>query len=292
MLKRGSQGEEVRKLQMALMEVGYELPRWGADGDLGTETIDVFARFLRDHSMEVDDDADVISDAELALLDRIHGAVTQAMVGPKLAGGGFHDLRSVASQTNIGGRRAWKQITGIVLHQTAVVFGEKPMRWASVGAHLGVTRGGQVIWMHDFEKVVWHGNGFNGFTIGIEVDGTYAGIEGEPSGGRRATPPGNRRCRRTSSSAPRRPPCAGSARRSHAMADASSACWRTARRARIGSPIRGRRCGSAWRGRCSRTMISSSRMAGRGTRSVPATRSPSVGRDAQGCAVLRVGRPA
>jgi N-acetyl-anhydromuramyl-L-alanine amidase AmpD len=129
--------------------------------------------------MDIDDDADVISDAELALLDQIHGATGQAMLGPKLVSGRFHDLRSAASQSNIGGRRAWKQITGIVLHQTAVVFGEKPTRWTSVGAHLGVTRGGQVVWMHDFEKIVWHGNGFNGFTIGIEVDGTYAGIEGD-----------------------------------------------------------------------------------------------------------------
>jgi len=179
MLKRGSQGEEVRKLQTALLELGYELPRWGADGDLGTESIDAFARFLREHSMEVDDDADVVSDDELELLYRIHDAMQTTLLGPQLGSGRFHDLRSTASQTNLGGRRAWKQVTGIVLHQTAVVLGEKPARWATVGAHLGVTRGGQVIWMHDFEKIVWHGNNFNGFTVGIEMDGTYAGIEGD-----------------------------------------------------------------------------------------------------------------
>jgi len=179
MLKRGSQGEEVRKLQNALLELGYELPRWGADGDLGTETIDVFARFLREHSKEIDDDADVLSDEELELLYRIHDTRQTTLMGPKLGGGRFHDLRSTASQNNIGGRRTWKQVTGIVLHQTAVVLGENPTRWATIGAHLGVTRGGQVVWMHDLEKIVWHGNGFNGFTVGIELDGTYAGIEGD-----------------------------------------------------------------------------------------------------------------
>lgn len=179
MLKRGAKGEEVRRLQQALVELGYELPRWGIDGDLGSETSDVLARFLRDHSTEVDDDSDIVSDDELALLYRIRDLERGALLGPKLESGRFHDLRSVAARTSIGGSRPWNAITGIVLHQTACVLGEQPSRWATVGAHLGITRAGQVIWMHDFEKVVWHANQFNGFTIGIEMDGTYAGVEGD-----------------------------------------------------------------------------------------------------------------
>jgi len=178
-MKRGDQGVEVRRLQSGLMALGYDLPRWGADAELGAETMDALARFLRDHGTEVDDDADVVSDAELAQVQRVLSATTEAPAGPQLAGGRFHDLRSVANQSNIGGRRSWNQIAGITLHQTACVLGERPQRWATVVAHLGVTRGGQVIWMHDFEKIVWHGNGFNNRTIGIEMDGTYAGIEGD-----------------------------------------------------------------------------------------------------------------
>jgi N-acetyl-anhydromuramyl-L-alanine amidase AmpD len=179
MLKRGDKGAEVRKLQQSLIELGYDLPRWGADGDLGTETVDAVARFLRDHGTQIDDDADVVSDAELALVQRVLAATTDAPLGPQLPGGRFHDLRSIASQNQIGGRRAWGQVTGITLHQTACVLGERPQRWSTVVAHLGVTRGGQVCWMHDFEKIVWHGNGFNNRMIGIEMDGTYAGIEGD-----------------------------------------------------------------------------------------------------------------
>jgi N-acetyl-anhydromuramyl-L-alanine amidase AmpD len=179
MLKRGDHGVEVRKLQQALIELGYELPRWGADGDLGAETIDALARFLRDHSTETDDDADVVSDAELALVDKVLTAAANAPLGPQLASGRFHDLRSTATQNSLGGRRPWNQVTGVTLHQTACVLGERPQRWATVVAHLGITRAGQVIWMHDFEKVVWHGNGLNASTIGIEMEGTYAGIEGD-----------------------------------------------------------------------------------------------------------------
>lgn len=178
-MKRGDRGVEVRDLQQALIELGYDLPRWGADGDLGTETLDALARFLRDHGTAVDDDASAVSDAELALVQKVLAATRDAPLGPQLAGGRFHDLRSIAAQKNIGGHRGWNQITGVTLHQTACVLGEKPQRWATVVAHLGVTRGGQVIWMHDFEKIVWHANGFNGFTVGIEMDGTYAGVEGD-----------------------------------------------------------------------------------------------------------------
>lgn len=34
-LKRGMRGEDVRKLQMRLMELGYSLPKYGADGEYG-----------------------------------------------------------------------------------------------------------------------------------------------------------------------------------------------------------------------------------------------------------------
>jgi N-acetyl-anhydromuramyl-L-alanine amidase AmpD len=179
MMKRGDQGVAVRNLQQSLIELGYELPRWGADSDLGTETIDALARFLRDHGMTADDDANAVSDAELELVQQVLATTRGAPLGPQLASGRFHDLRSVATQNHVGGRRNWKQVTGITVHQTACLLGERPQRWATVGAHLGVTRAGQVIWMHDFEKIVWHGNGFNNATVGIEMDGTYCGVEGD-----------------------------------------------------------------------------------------------------------------
>jgi hypothetical protein len=77
------------------------------------------------------------------------------------------------------GRRNWASVTGICLHQTACVLGERPERWDTVGAHVGITRSGKVIWLHDFDHVVAHGNGWNGQTVGIEIDGLYAGIQGD-----------------------------------------------------------------------------------------------------------------
>ena len=59
------------------------------------------------------------------------------------------------------------------------VLGERPERWSTIGAHLGITRAGKVIWLHDFHYAVVHGNGFNSHTVAIEMDGTYAGVEGD-----------------------------------------------------------------------------------------------------------------
>ena len=95
----------------------------------------------------------------------------------------LEDRRTTASQIHAGyhtRERTWKAVTGICLHQTACVLGERPARWDTVGAHLGVTRSGRVIWLHDFNRIVAHGNTWNSGTVGIEIDGLFAGIHGDP----------------------------------------------------------------------------------------------------------------
>lgn len=91
----------------------------------------------------------------------------------------LRDRRSVASPKHDYGKRDWSKVTGICLHQTACVLGENPPRWDTVGCHAGVTRNGQVILLHDFDRLIVHGNGWNTQTVGIEIDGTYEGIEGD-----------------------------------------------------------------------------------------------------------------
>lgn len=177
-MKRGDYGTEVCALQVKLQQLGLSLPRWGADGKLGTETLDALAIFLRQHAAERDDDADDVSPEELALVDRIWGATVGGLLAPPIAN--YHDIRGIAAKTADGGPRSWASVTGFTLHQTACYLGESLSRWSTVGAHLGCTRAGKVIHLHDFDRVIWHGNGFNAKTIGIECDGLYAGIEGDP----------------------------------------------------------------------------------------------------------------
>lgn len=103
---------------------------------------------------------------------------------PELPGVEFHDRRRSAAQSHHGfatKRRSLTSVTGICLHQTACVLGERIERWDPVGAHIGITRAGKVIWLHSFDRRVVHGNGWNAGTIGIEIDGLYAGVEGDVS---------------------------------------------------------------------------------------------------------------
>lgn len=91
------------------------------------------------------------------------------------------DLRANAGQVHAGQKargRSWATTTGICLHQTACMMGERPERYLNTGAHLVVTRTGKVIWLHNFDKIIAHGNGWNTQTVGIEIDGLYAGVEG------------------------------------------------------------------------------------------------------------------
>lgn len=64
-LKRGMKGEDVRRLQQRLIELGYALPRYGADGDYGSETVTAVKAFQRDRSLQVDG---VAGEATLAAL--------------------------------------------------------------------------------------------------------------------------------------------------------------------------------------------------------------------------------
>lgn len=53
-LKKGSKGSQVQALQQALLDLGYSLPSFGADGDYGNETIAAVKRFQSDTGIAVD----------------------------------------------------------------------------------------------------------------------------------------------------------------------------------------------------------------------------------------------
>ena len=53
-LRRGASGTHVVVLQRALMTAGFPLPRWGADGSFGDETLTAVRDFQRQHAHPVD----------------------------------------------------------------------------------------------------------------------------------------------------------------------------------------------------------------------------------------------
>lgn len=177
-IKRNAKSDEVVKLQQALLELGYSLPRWGADGSLGDETMSALARLFAAHGRSFDEGGGTVSDEELAYVYELQRAAKSEVARP-VPPDRFFDLRAQAGLEHDYGERPWSKITGVCLHQTACVFGEKPERWKTVGAHVGISRGGKVIFLHDFNRLIVHGNGWNTQCVGIEMEGMYAGIEGD-----------------------------------------------------------------------------------------------------------------
>lgn len=99
----------------------------------------------------------------------------------------------------VGGKPVMRDpatITHFVFHQTAVEYGvsERQVkasggdrelalarRFLDVACHVAVSRHGFYVFTHPLEALLWHGNGFNDFSIGMEIDGRYAGLEDDPA---------------------------------------------------------------------------------------------------------------
>lgn len=53
-LRNGDEGSAVKELQSWLLQIGYDLGKWGADGDFGDATEMAVRQFQKDHGCEVD----------------------------------------------------------------------------------------------------------------------------------------------------------------------------------------------------------------------------------------------
>lgn len=144
-------------------------------GRLSADDIARLVAFYQEHhGLAVDGKPGPATLAELDELDEV--TVPAGVYLPP----GLIDMRARTSRSKVYGRRPWSKVTGVCLHQTACLMGERPERYENTGAHVVITRGGKIIWLHDFDELVVHGNGWNAGCVGIEIDGLYAGIEGDP----------------------------------------------------------------------------------------------------------------
>ena len=91
------------------------------------------------------------------------------------------DRRKYAKPRRRISKRRWSDVDTIVLHQTAVVLGERASRYDTLQAHHAVTRRGRRIHVYDLDVRVSHAQRFNARSVGIEVDGRYPGVEGKLS---------------------------------------------------------------------------------------------------------------
>ena len=117
---------------------------------------------------------EVPSDVLKVMLDSFEGPVIKL---PNK----FMDLRreaaAVRQAADLPPRKArrWTDITGITLHQTATVLGERPR--LKLGIHYVGTREGTIHYLNSHNvKVPQAQHLFNKHDVGIEMDGYYSGI--------------------------------------------------------------------------------------------------------------------
>ncbi|MFT4238633.1 MAG: N-acetylmuramoyl-L-alanine amidase [Klebsiella sp.] len=180
-LKKGSQDPYVIDVQHQLIALGFPLPRFGADGVLGDETLTAYGAFLISQGLRAPTDElpKSITPSGTAALESAFNALSK-----ETGGGDVIDERNNhphAGRSVSKPYRKWSDVTAIVLHQTAASFGEKAADWHDVHAHLGVTRKGKIIQLYSLTEICNHANGLNSRSVGIEIDGWYAGIEGKPN---------------------------------------------------------------------------------------------------------------
>ena len=179
-LKSGFRGPEVAKIQKQLLALGYALPRFGADSDLGDETLRAYGAFMIEIGLSTPTDElpKSVTVAGAAALDKAFDALQQHPAPGEIINEEAkhpHSGRSTSMPF-----RPWSMITAIVLHQTASKIGEKATSWHNVPIHFGVTRAGKIYQLYALTEVCNHAGNLNRISVGIEIDGWFAGIEGKP----------------------------------------------------------------------------------------------------------------
>jgi hypothetical protein len=174
MMQKGQKGPKVVELQRALLRKGYGLPRYGADGWLGDETLQAAFEYALDNgyggeTFEADIPAEV-TDVLITFVERVED-VPIGMVDVRKEASALRKAAGLAPRR----KRRWSDITGITLHQTATVLGERPR--LKLGIHYVITRSGTIHYINDHAcKVPQAQHLFNRHDVGIELDGYYSGI--------------------------------------------------------------------------------------------------------------------
>ena len=147
-ISKGDQNNKVKELQRALIRIGYPLDRWGADGQVGGETLSAIAEFCDDKGLEETDlDSGIV-----------RGWIVDAIMAEAIASTTsvhplIEDVRH-DEYTKWRRRNKIKNIDTICLHQMAVKDSDDKgwHRWRRLAIHWVVTCGD---WSPTQVQVVW-----------------------------------------------------------------------------------------------------------------------------------------
>jgi hypothetical protein len=197
-VKYGDKGSFVASLQQELLAKGYELPQFGVDGDFGDETLQAVQLYCADNGLLLD-----IFVPERVLNSIFSSGNVSSHLIPaeeSIEVLNLRDEQTVPSPKSKVSRGATlsrdpAQVRGVVIHQTACVFGvsdnqvrrangdrklAKARRSLNVACHALAFRDGFVALPNKLEYFMFHGNGFNASTLGLEIEGKYPGDDLKP----------------------------------------------------------------------------------------------------------------
>jgi hypothetical protein len=198
-MKYGDKGRHIKHLQLTLIKAGYDLPKFGADSHFGDETWEVLQDFALDHELVW---APELKDTAVAAMMNLMDE--NPSVADEIAAVPFFDLRQEPIPSSVYRKfkmRAGKVVKrppsvvdGITLHQTGVLYsvndrqiaaanGDERLALATrakkIAAH-AVSFDGFFTKTYPLSFYVYHGNGLNRRTLGLEVDGLYPGLLDKP----------------------------------------------------------------------------------------------------------------
>jgi len=200
-VKYGQHGQDVTEVQQALIDEGFRLPKYGADGHLGDETWDALERYAK---AECNGWSPSVPQN---VIDSLHEQpappAPMPTPPPPDSGVAIVDLRHEQSQPAPKSKvangatvlRTPHTVTGICIHQTACTYGVSQnqinaaggdralalhRRALNVACHAMAFMDGSLVLTNEMESYIYHGNGLNSFTLGLEVEGRYPGLVNDP----------------------------------------------------------------------------------------------------------------
>ncbi|MGW8177303.1 MAG: hypothetical protein ACWGQW_00680 [bacterium] len=189
----GDESDEVKEVQTALLQLGYDLPKHGASGVVTLELYGAIEDFWVDHCDITDskmvheewnwhDDQKVVDMAFARILE-VREREARLIEGAPATGAvdvDFHDITDAHPRKAAKGVRRWKDVNGITLHQTGIMLGNTLKRFQSLKAHIGILKlmRPTIVQVYPLNTLLHHGNAFNSTDVGIEVNGCFEGIDG------------------------------------------------------------------------------------------------------------------
>lgn len=134
-LKKGMKGSDVKTLQEKLMELGYKLPKYGADGEYGSETIEAVKAFQKASGLSVDGQFGPKSLE--ALMDALAGDAPEDEDKPVVSG----DVEITGGTVNL------RLGPGTQYERVAIARKGDRLDRAEANGWIPVILGGKVVWV-------------------------------------------------------------------------------------------------------------------------------------------------